>query len=93
MADEKKVEVYLVKRVESMGAWCVKFVPLFFAGFPDRFILIRGGRIIFVELKAPNGILAPLQRIILGKLKKLGFRVEVLYTREQVDIFMGTVEW
>ena len=88
---EKKVEKYLVVRVESLGGLCVKFPPLFFAGFPDRIVLLPGGRIVFVELKDEGKKPTPLQIRVHTKLRALGFRVEVLDSKESIDEFILTL--
>ena len=74
---EKKVERYLVNRVLRMGGLCVKFPPLFFAGFPDRIVLLPGARIIFGETKDKGKKPTALQVRIDGNLKVMGVRVRV----------------
>ena len=88
---EKKEEKYLVVRVESLGGLCVKFPPLFFAGFPDRIVLLPGARIVFVELKDEGKKPTPLQVRVHKRLKALGFRVEVLDSKESIDEFILTL--
>lgn len=91
MAQEKKIEDYLTKNVERIGGMCVKFPPIFFAGFPDRIVLVPKGIIVFVELKAPNGVASPLQLIVHKRLRKIGFRVEIINSKEEVDGFVLTL--
>lgn len=93
MADEKKIETYLIKQVEKRGGMCVKFVPQHFAGFPDRLIYMPNGVHLLGELKAPHikGV-DKLQKIVHAKLRKLGFWVEVLPTKESVDALMDTLD-
>lgn len=94
MGDEKRiVESYLVRQVEVRGGLCIKFVPDHFAGFPDRELYMPFGVHLLVETKAPHitGV-AKLQAIIHKKLRRLGHRVEVCYTREQVDALMLDLE-
>jgi len=88
---EKKIEKYLVTKVEALGGLCVKFAPLFFAGFPDRIVLLPGGRCIFVELKAPGKKPNALQLRVHGVLRGVGFRVDVLDSKEMVDDFLLTL--
>ena len=52
---EKEIERKLVDLVKKYGGRCEKLVNVGFAGFPDRTILLPGGRIIFVETKRPKG--------------------------------------
>lgn len=88
---EKKIEKYLVMKIEALGGLCVKFAPLFFAGFPDRIVLLPGGRCVFVELKAPGKKPSALQLRVHGVLTRLGFRVDVLDSKEMVDDFLLTL--
>ena len=47
-------------------------------GVPDRIVLLPGGRIAFVELKAPGKNLRPLQLKRKRQLERLGFSVYVV---------------
>lgn len=85
---EKQVENRLTAGVEKLGGMALKFPPLFFAGFPDRIILMPGGIVIFVELKKPGKSPRALQHKVHDKLRRLGFRVDVLADYEQVDTFL-----
>jgi len=69
---EKQIEEWLRKQVEKMGGEFYKFVSPGNNGVPDRIAVLPGGRIWFIELKADNGVVAPLQKWQLGKLTKLG---------------------
>jgi len=88
---ELTVEQYLIKRVEALGWWCLKFPPLFFAGFPDRIILGARATIVFVELKRPSKTAEKLQARIHKQLRRFGFRVEVIDTLEGVDALILTI--
>lgn len=54
MTLERDVEKALVKRVKELGGMCEKFTSPGRRSVPDRLITMPGGRIIFVELKAPG---------------------------------------
>lgn len=88
---ERKVESYLDKRwKDATGGRCIKFPPLFYAGFPDRICMSSPAQIIFVETKAPDGKPPrPLQLKVHAQLREWGFRVEVLSSKEQVDDFIN----
>lgn len=75
MDTEKEIERKLKKRVEELGCMCLKFESPGFTGVPDRIILIPGGQIIFVELKAPGKKERPRQRYVQQQFRKLGFTV------------------
>ncbi len=81
---EKKLRVMLRER----GALCLKFVSPGNRGVPDRIAILPGGRIVFVELKAPGGMLEPLQQWQIDRLHSLGVDVRVLWRMEQVRPFV-----
>lgn len=85
---EDDVENDLTDGVESLGGLCLKIKLLGRIGFPDRLVLLPGGRVIFVELKKPRGKVASWQSRFHTKLRELGFTVEVLWTRERVTDFL-----
>lgn len=88
---EAKIEGALVAGVELEGGLCLKLNPLWFIGIPDRLCLLPGGRAIFVETKAPDGVLRGKQPRVHEWLRNLGFRVEVLWTLEQVVRFLESL--
>ena len=51
---EKTIEAALVKRVVSLGGMCEKFTSPNRRSVPDRLVTLPGGRIVFVECKAPS---------------------------------------
>jgi len=75
---EKAIEKKLVQSVKSAGGIALKFVSPGFDGMPDRIVLIPGGHIGFVEVKAPGEKPRPLQMARHGLLRQLGFKVYVL---------------
>lgn len=88
---EKPVEKHLTKGVEDLGGMCIKFPPLFYAGFPDRLCFFPKGLFVLVETKAPGKTPRLLQKKVHARLRALGFRVEVLDTVEAVDTFLLTL--
>ena len=81
---EKAIEQKLVRMVIHRGGICPKFVSPGYDGMPDRIVLFPGGRIAFVEVKAPGKTLRPLQVRRKRQLESLGFRVYVLDDAEQI---------
>lgn len=83
---ENEVEGHLRRRVEKAGGLCVKFLPDFARGFPDRIVLLPGGVLVWVETKRPQGgVLSPAQKVQHVLLRRLGQRVEVVWTKDQAD--------
>ena len=87
---EKVVEAYLRDRVKSSGGQAYKFISPGNAGVPDRMVLFPGGRIAFVELKAPGNEPTPLQMLQQKRLRDLGFEVFTVDTKQGVDDFMAS---
>lgn len=81
---ETKVEAHFTRRVKGLGGWAIKLIPAI-RGIPDRLAILPGGRIIFVELKAPDGTVKVHQSIVHRRLASLGSPVAVLPTLEAVD--------
>jgi hypothetical protein len=59
------------------GCILLKLSPFGMAGIPDRILLAPGGRLMFIEFKAPGRYLKPLQRWWREELTRMGFRVEI----------------
>lgn len=72
---ERDVEKALVRAVKKRGGLAVKFISPGMSGFPDRIILFPGGKIAFIELKAPGKTMRTLQIKRKRQLEALGFLV------------------
>ena len=70
--------------VKKMGGICPKFVSPGLDGMPDRLVLLPGGRLAFVEVKATGKKPRPLQIVRHEMLKRLGFAVYVLDDVEKI---------
>ena len=81
---KKMIEQKLVTEVKKAGGICPKWVAPGFDGVPDRIAMFPGGKIAFVEVKAPREKPRPLQRARHELLRKLGFRVYVLDEIEKI---------
>ena len=81
---EKTIEQKLVQAVKAMGGIAPKFISPGFDGIPDRIVLLPGGHMAFVEVKAMGCKPRPLQLARHGMLRRLGFRVYVVDSLEQI---------
>lgn len=81
---EKQIEAKLVRTVKSAGGIAPKFVSPGLDGMPDRIVLLPGGHMAFVEVKAPGKVPRPLQEARHQMLRKLGFKVFVLDDEQQI---------
>jgi len=81
---EKEIEQKLTLMAKQAGGLALKFVSPGMSGMPDRLVLLPGGRMAFVEVKAPGRAPRPLQEARHRTLRRLGFRVFVLDRPEQI---------
>ena len=84
---EKLIERALVRRVKDLGGLCEKFVSPGRRSVPDRIVTLPGGRIIFVECKAPGKKPTPLQERDHEKRRSLGCEVRVIDNMDDVHAF------
>jgi hypothetical protein len=82
---ESVVEKFLVDEGERRGGRCEKVRVIGSRGFFDRFVALPGGFIALVELKRPKGgRLSPHQRDRIDSYQRLGVRVRVCKTKQDV---------
>ncbi len=81
---EKIIEQKLVKAVKNMGGIAPKLTSPGFDGMPDRIVLLPGGHMGFVEVKAMGCKPRPLQLARHGLLRHLGFKVYVLDDKQHI---------
>ena len=85
---EKTIEAKLVQLVRSKGGLALKFSSPGCDGVPDRLVLLPGGKIAFIELKAPGKTLRPLQVRRKRQLEALGFSVYCIDRPEQIETIL-----
>lgn len=83
---ESKVESYLRRRIAELGGKAYKFTSPSNNGVPDRLCCLPFNMIFFVETKAPEEDLRPLQKVVIKFLRGLGCEVIVADTKEKVDV-------
>ncbi len=79
---ESKIQARIIKRLEAQGYYVVKLILTNKNGIPDL-LLLKDGKVSFVEVKRPGEKPRPLQEYRMKELKKLGFKCEVL-PRDQI---------
>lgn len=89
---EKTVESKLVKAVKSMGGLAPKFTSPGLDGVPDRLVLLPGGKMAFIELKASDKNLRPLQVRRKRQLESLGFLVYCMDRPEQIGVILSEIQ-
>lgn len=88
---EKTIETKLVQAVRAKGGLAPKFTSPGFDGVPDRLILLPGGKVTFIELKAPGKTLRPLQVRRKRQLEALGFSVYCIDRPEQIETVLQEI--
>lgn len=81
---EKVVERKLVELTNLNGGMCIKLLSFHLLGLPDRLCIFPKGKSVFVETKTTNQKPRPVQIFMHNKIRKLGFRVEVIDTVDKV---------
>ncbi len=89
---EKSIEQKLVKAVKACGGICPKLVCPGVDGMPDRMVLLPHGRLGFVEVKATGKKPRPLQTVRHEMLTRLGFKVYVLDSPEQIGGILDGIQ-
>ena len=89
---EKDIEKALVRAVKAKGGMCVKLTSAGTDGLPDRLLLMIGGRVAFVEVKAPKQKPRPLQVAMMRKLERLGFKCFVIDDISQIKEVLDAIQ-
>jgi len=82
---ERDIEAHLVEGIKRLGGVAYKFTSPGRRSVPDRICVLPGGRIVFVELKAPGKKPTAGQAREHRRLMDLGCAVWVCDTIEKVD--------
>lgn len=85
---EKQIEQALVQRVKELGGICEKFTSPGRRAVPDRIVTLPGGRVVFVECKAPGKRPTDLQLRDHERRRALGCDVRVIDSLEQARGFV-----
>ena len=88
---ERQIEQKLVKAAIAQKGVAMKFISPGCIGVPDRIVLLPGGMLGFVEIKAPGKKPRPVQARRIEQLKRLGFKVYVLDSAEQIPRILDEI--
>ncbi|MBG6243514.1 MAG: VRR-NUC domain-containing protein [Candidatus Symbiopectobacterium sp. Dall1.0] len=83
---ESTIEKHLIAEVKKAGGIAYKFVSPGRRGVPDRLVVLPGGRVLFVECKAPGQKARPAQQREHARLRALGFTVVVVDSKNMEGI-------
>lgn len=88
---ENRVERRLIDGVKALGGITFKFVSPGRAGVPDRVVILPGGTVHFVELKARGGRASALQQRVLAKLRRMDVTALVLTGIDEVERYLDNL--
>ncbi len=89
---ESTIEKKLVTEAKARGGMAAKFVSPGMNGMPDRLVMMPGGRIGFVELKAPGKKPRLVQELRMRQLRRLGFYAVVIDGTEQIGGVLDEIQ-
>ena len=89
---ERDIEKRLVSEARERGGMAVKLVSPGIDGLPDRLVLMPGGKMAFVELKAPGRKPRPVQRVRIRQLVAMGYGVYVVDSVDQIGEVLDAIE-
>ena len=81
MEFEREVEATLNREAKRRGGLTIK---VGYGGLPDRLVLLPGSRVFFAEVKRKDGKTSKLQEVWVARIERLGVRVYVPKTKEEV---------
>lgn len=90
---ESVIEKKLKNEVENKrNGLCIKLLPDFINGIPDRIVLLPVGKVYFVELKRKGESARKLQKWVHNRLQVLGFQVFIVDSDESLSEFIQSYE-
>jgi len=89
---ESEIEKTLIIEAKKHGGVALKFVSPGMIGVPDRIVLMKNGKMAFVELKAPGKKLRLIQEKRKLQLENLGFKVYVIDNIEVIGAVIYEIE-
>lgn len=90
--NEKLLERKLSAAVRKMGGKALKFSSFYETGYPDRLILMPGGKAYWAEIKTTGKKPTPKQLIRQSELRSLGFISEVIDSEESLGSFLSAIK-
>lgn len=90
--NEKLIEKKLREAIRKIGGKALKFSSPYETGYPDRLILMPGGKTYWVELKTTGKKPTEKQLLKQNELRSLGFVSEVIDSIETLNNFLIRLE-
>ena len=89
---ERDIEKALIRKVKQLGGMAEKFTSPAKRSVPDRVVSLPGGRVIWVELKAPGKLPTENQKRDHARRRELGMDVRIIDTLGDCSIFPGEMD-
>tara|TARA_R110000803_G_scaffold10308_4_gene31688 strand:- start:875 stop:1114 length:240 start_codon:yes stop_codon:yes gene_type:complete len=74
---ESQIQAKRIKQLEADGYYVIKLKLTNQNGIPDIIAIPKNSGVLFVEVKTPTGVVAPLQEYRMRELRKHGLETEV----------------
>ena len=87
---ERDLEGYFARQCKKKGLMTLKLNVRFSRGWPDRIVVLKDGKVMWVELKRPGAKLSPLQIKVHFELNKWHQEVYVIDSKEGIDHVLAT---
>jgi hypothetical protein len=87
---ERDLEGYFARQCKKKGLMTLKLNVRFSRGWPDRIVVLKDGKVMWVELKRPGAKLSPLQVKVHFELNKWNQEVYVIDSKEGIDHVLAT---
>jgi len=88
---ESELERVFVNEVRRLGGEAFKWVSPGNNGVPDRIVMLPTGEIYFIELKAWEGTLRPVQEKMLERIRALGQEAAVIRGEDELIVFFEII--
>ena len=82
----------LVGRARLKGLPCLKYSNPNMVGYPDRLLVLPGGKVIWVELKSRGRKPTKIQQMRMAELVSLGHPVKVIDNKADIDELINTIK-
>ena len=74
---EQQIQAKRIKQLEAEGYYVIKLIKTNKNGIPDLVAIPPNCKVLFSEIKKPNGVLSVIQKYRLKELENYGFRTEI----------------
>jgi len=89
---EKALDNYIGRLVKEMGGQYIKLGTQYHSGLPDRMVLLKEGKVRFLELKSKGKHPSPLQHHFIKVLHKLEFHAYVVRGGDALSFLMQILQ-